>query len=170
MTITLTNVQAADKIESVRVFKSERRMELVGADNQVVKTYKIMLGKNPVGHKVQEGDNKTPEGIYILDSKNPNSKFHKAIHVSYPNKADTQKAKSLGVRAGGDIMVHGFPNSFKEMRAWLNGAGLGFLSDDLIRSSLPYFDWTSGCIAVSDAEIDEIYSLITVPTKIIIHP
>lgn len=168
--ITMTNALASDKIELVRVYKNERRMELVGADNQVVKTYKIMLGRNPVGHKVQEGDFKTPEGAYLLDTKNPKSKFYKAIRVSYPNKVDVQTAKDLGVSPGGDIMIHGYPNNFKEMKAWLKSVGLGFFSDGMIRASLPYFDWTSGCIAVTDEEIDEIYNLISLPTKIIINP
>jgi murein L,D-transpeptidase YafK len=154
----------------VRVFKSERRLELVNENNQVIKTYKIMLGKNPIGHKEQEGDNKTPEGDYILDMKNPQSSFFKSLHISYPNFKDKMKAKLRGVSPGGDIMIHGLPNDFKEMTSWLETIGLGDFSDDLIRASITQYDWTSGCIAVTDEEIAEIYDLIDVPTKILIRP
>lgn len=170
LTITTANAFAKSPVSLVRVFKSERRLELVTKDNQVIKTYKVMLGRNPVGHKVQEGDNKTPEGNYTLDLRNPNSKFHKALHISYPNLKDKLKARSLGVKPGGDIMLHGLPNDFSEMTDWLNAVGLGGLADDLIRAGLPYLDWTNGCIAVTDAEIDEIYEMIDVPTKIVIRP
>lgn len=161
---------AKSDISLVRVYKSERRLELVNSNNQVVKTYKVMLGKNPIGHKEQEGDNKTPEGTYSLDQKNPNSNFYKSLHISYPNFKDKMKAKKRGVKPGGDIMLHGLPNDFKEMNAWLETAGLSGLGDDLIRAALPYLDWTSGCIAVTDEEIEEIYNLINVPTKILIQP
>lgn len=170
LSITTSNAFAKSSVSLVRVFKSERRLELVGKDNQVIKTYKIMLGRNPVGHKVQEGDNKTPEGNYTLDLKNPESKFRKSLHISYPNLKDKLKARAKGVSPGGDIMLHGLPNDFKEMTEWLDTVGLGGLADDLIRSSLPYFDWTNGCIAVTDDEIEEIYKMIDVPTKITINP
>lgn len=170
LSITTSNVFAKSEVALVRVFKSERRLELVNKKDQVIKSYKIMLGRNPVGHKVQEGDNKTPEGNYELDMKNPESKFHKSLHISYPNFKDKLKAKALGVKPGGDIMLHGLPNDFKEMTEWLNTVGLGGLADDLIRAALPYLDWTNGCIAVTDAEIDEIYGMLDVPTKIVIRP
>jgi murein L,D-transpeptidase YafK len=162
--------QAKSDIQLLRVFKSERRLELVNHSNEVVKTYRIMLGKNPIGHKVKEGDNKTPEGTYTLDEKNPASNFNKSFHISYPNLKDKLKARALGVSPGGEIMLHGFPNDFKEMTSWLDVVGLAELGDDLIRASLTNFDWTSGCIAVSDEEINEIYQLVDVPTKIVIRP
>jgi murein L,D-transpeptidase YafK len=170
LSITASNTYAASNVKLVRVFKSERRLELVDKDNQVIKTYKIMLGRQPVGHKTQEGDNKTPEGVYELDAKNPESKFNKAFHISYPNKADKFKAKLRRKDPGGEIMLHGLPNDFKELTTWLDTVGLGSVGDDIIRSSLPFFDWTWGCIAVTDAEINEIYSMVDVPTKIIINP
>lgn len=161
---------AGAAVKELRVFKSERRLELIGEDNQVIKTYKVMLGKNPIGHKQQEGDNKTPEGQYTLDEKNPDSSFHKSLHISYPNLKDKLKARARGVSPGGDIMLHGYPNNFSEMTEWLRAIGLESLGEDIIRASLSNFDWTSGCIAVTDDEIDEIYSLVSVPTKIIIRP
>jgi murein L,D-transpeptidase YafK len=170
LSITSANTYAASNVKLVRVFKSERRLELVNKDNQVIKTYKIMLGRQPIGKKTREGDNKTPEGVYELDLKNSDSNYHKALHISYPNKMDKLKAKLSRVKPGGDIMLHGLPNDFKELTSWLETVGLGNVGDDIIRSSILYFDWTWGCIAVTDAEIDEIYSMLDVPTKIIINP
>ncbi len=161
---------SAAQIKYLKVSKGERRLELIDVNEQVIKSYKIMLGRNPVGHKIQSGDYKTPEGQYLLDYKNPESKFHKSIHVSYPNKADIKRAKKLGVSPGGDIMIHGLPNDFQEMREWLSIIGLQDAPEIVIRAALPQFDWTSGCIAVLDDEMDEIYSLVKVPTPIQIHP
>ena len=169
--LSLTNAFASSEVKLVNVFKGERRLELVGKDDKVIKSYSIVLGKDPIGHKVQEGDNKTPEGTYTLDWKKPNSDFHKAIHVSYPNKADKQKAKELGVSPGGSNMIHGYPNSYKTISAILRLFGVqGYYNDALIYWALGYFDWTSGCISVNNADINEIYSLVDVPTKIIIWP
>lgn len=170
LSITATNVYAKTEIKLLRVYKAERRLEIVGKDNQVIKTYKVMLGRNPVGPKTQEGDNKTPEGTYELDLKNPDSNFHKSFHISYPTLKQKMKAKMRGVNPGGDIMLHGLPNDFKEMTEFLNTIGLGDIGDDLIRMALPNFDWTNGCVAVTDAEIDEIYGMVDVPTKIVIEP
>lgn len=157
------------QIKEVRVYKNARKLELINSDNQVYKSYKIMLGLNPIGAKRQEGDNKTPEGTYMLDIKNERSKFHLALHISYPNKKDTILAKLKGQNPGSNIMLHGLPNNFNEMRDWLASKNLDRLSDDAIREALPNYDWTNGCIAVTDTEIEEIYSLIDVPTKIIIE-
>ncbi len=168
--ITSANVYAKTEVKLLRVYKADRRLELVGVDNKIIKTYKVMLGRNPVGQKNQEGDNKTPEGSYELDLKNDQSNFHKSFHISYPTMKQKLKAKMRGVNPGGDIMLHGLPNDFKEMTVFLNTIGLGDLGDDLIRMALPNFDWTNGCVAVTDAEIDEIYEMVDVPTKIIIEP
>jgi murein L,D-transpeptidase YafK len=168
--VTCSDSFAKSEVKQLIAFKSERRLELIGSNNKVLKSYKIMLGRNPVGHKVQEGDNKTPEGTYTLEFKNPKSNFNKAFKISYPNFKDRMKARALGVNPGGDIMLHGFPNNFKEMTAWLETVGLAELGDELIRAALPHLDWTNGCIAVTDEEINEIYELVDVPTKIIIKP
>ena len=170
LAITTANVYAKSEVKLLRVYKADRRLELIGSDNKIIKTYKVMLGRNPVGPKTQEGDNKTPEGTYELDFKNAESNFHKSLHISYPTAKQKLKAKLRGVKPGGDIMLHGLPNDFKEMTVFLNTIGLGELGDDLIRMALPNFDWTNGCVAVTDAEIDEIYGMVDVPTKIIIEP
>jgi murein L,D-transpeptidase YafK len=158
-------------IKELRVSKSERKLELITQDNQVYKTYKVMLGLNAEGGaKTKENDNKTPEGTYTLDLKNEHSKFHKAFHISYPNSRDTLRARLHGNKPGGDIMLHGYPNNFDEMRDWLTSVNMDKFPDEQIRANLSNYDWTNGCIAVTDAEIDEIFSIVDVPTKIIINP
>jgi murein L,D-transpeptidase YafK len=166
----VTQVMASVSIKELRVYKKERKLELVTRDNDIYKTYKIMLGQNPEGAKSQDGDNKTPEGAYELDLKNPSSKFHKAFHISYPSARDSFKARIHGHNPGGDIMLHGLPNSFEEMQEWLVNVNLDNQDEDFIRMSLVNLDWTNGCISVTDEDIDEIYSLVEVPTKIIINP
>ncbi len=139
-------------VDLVRVSKAERRMELLDG-TVVVRRYRVSLGGNPVGHKQREGDERTPEGSYALDWRNPKSGYHKSIHISYPNGADRAAAASRGDRPGGDIMIHGQPNGW----GWW-----GWL--------LQYFDWTNGCIAVTDAEMDEIWALVPDGTRIEITP
>jgi murein L,D-transpeptidase YafK len=172
--LTSSAVYAAKKVPNdinlIRVYKSERRLELVNRGNYVIKSYKIMLGGNPVGHKTQEGDGKTPEGAYMLDTKNPNSKFYKSLHVSYPNAQDKARARARNVNPGGDIMIHGIPNSFAEFSKTMNTIGLGGMSDDVIQSVISNFDWTNGCIALLNNDVREVYNIIDVPTKIVIYP
>lgn len=174
LSLTSFSVYAAKKVPNdinlIRVYKSERRLELVNRGNYVIKSYKIMLGGNPVGHKTQEGDGKTPEGTYYLDSKNPNSKFYKSLHVSYPNLKDKAQALARRVNPGGDIMIHGIPNSFAEFSNTMNSIGLGGMSDDIIQSVISNFDWTNGCIALLNNDIREVYNIIDVPTKVVIYP
>jgi len=134
------------------VRKSARRLELYQGAT-LIRSYPIALGRVPLGPKQQEGDGRTPEGHYVLDYRNPRSAYHKALHVSYPSAADTAAAQSRGVSAGSLIMVHGVRN------------GLGFVGR-LHR----IFDWTDGCIAVTDAEIDEIWRSVADGTPIEILP
>lgn len=143
---------AAQSITHVLVKKSERRMQIMDGD-QVVRTYSIALGGSPVGHKEKEGDERTPEGNYVLDWRNPGSGYHRSIHVSYPNEADKARAASAGEDPGGMIMIHGQRNY------------LGWLSP-----LTQWFDWTNGCIAVSNAEMDEIWDLVKNGTPIEIRP
>ncbi|KRG34926.1 MULTISPECIES: murein L,D-transpeptidase family protein [unclassified Psychrobacter] len=135
-------------IDKVFVDKSDRILQLLSGD-QVIKSYRIALGDSPVGHKQQQGDERTPVGAYILDYKNENSIAHRSIHISYPNAADKARARSRGVHPGGDIMIHGQMNGFGHL-AWINQQR----------------DWTDGCIAVTDNEMDEIMAAVKVGTSI----
>ncbi|TIN27945.1 MAG: hypothetical protein E5Y31_11875 [Mesorhizobium sp.] len=146
--ITAFPALAGEKVDLVRVDKSERRLELIG-DGKVLRSYGIALGGDPVGHKHQEGDQRTPEGNYVLDWRNPNSIAHKSIHISYPNTDEEAAAKARNVDAGGMIMIHGQPNGY----GWW-----GWL--------LQLVDWTDGCIAVTDSEMDEIWALVADGTPI----
>ena len=110
----------------------------------VVRSYRIALGAVPSGHKEREGDGRTPEGVYVIDRRNPKSAYHLSLHISYPNEADRERARALGVDPGGDIMIHGMPNGGEA------------------RSG----DWTRGCIAVTNAEIEEIWELVADGTVI----
>jgi murein L,D-transpeptidase YafK len=157
------------KIDKIEVYKYERKLKLLvkkDGDYDVYKTYPIMLGFSPIGHKVQEGDGKTPEGKYTIGYKNPKSKYHLSLHVSYPNKADREYAESLGVSPGGDIMVHGMPN---DAAAWGRSLGLSVV-EEIIYQILYLQDWTQGCIAVSNEAIREIYELTESKTPIEIFP
>lgn len=120
---------------------------------RVVKEYAVVFGANPVGHKQQEGDERTPEGVYVLDYKKSDSAFYKAIHISYPNETDQLRAKNLGVDPGGFIMIHGQRNGL----SWLSGL-------------TQMFNWTDGCIAVTNAEMDEIWQLVDKGTAVEIKP
>ena len=134
------------------IVKSTRTMTLMNG-GKVLKTYKVALSAHPIGGKERVGDDKTPEGLYSVDWKNAQSKFHLALHVSYPNAADRERAKKLGVDPGGEIEIHGI------------GAKYGYLGA-LHRQ----VDWTAGCIAVTNEEIDEIWKLVAVGTPIEIKP
>ncbi|KAA6186866.1 L,D-transpeptidase family protein [Thiohalocapsa marina] len=143
-----------ERVDSVVVRKAERRLELI-EDGQVRREYRIALGDQPVGHKMQEGDERTPEGEYVLDWRNPRSSYYKSIHVSYPNARDRAAARAMGVDPGGMIMIHGRPN-------WLTSARVAREYDDR--------DWTDGCIAVTNDEMDEIWRLVKDGTPIRILP
>jgi murein L,D-transpeptidase YafK len=138
----------------VHVDKSERLMT-VYAGQRVIDRYRIGLGSSPQGHKRQEGDRRTPEGRYTLDFKKADSSYFRAIHVSYPNAADRLAAKQRGVSPGGDIMIHGEANDPSVAKA--------------IRLS-PYRDWTYGCIALSNRDMQRLWNLVSVPTPIEIVP
>ena len=112
------------------------------SQGEVLKSYNIALGGNPIGPKERQGDNKTPEGTYVIDARNRDSRFHLSLHISYPNERDKKRAKELGVSPGGDIMIHGIKNGL----SWIGDAHTGG-------------DWTKGCIAVTDQEIEEIDKL-----------
>ncbi len=142
-------IPGADKVV---VFKSKRVL-VVLKEGEILKTYRVSLGGNPQGHKLKTGDQRTPEGTYILDTRNPNSKYHLSIRISYPSEADIQRAQKMGVTPGGDIMIHGLPNGMAK-------------AEQSYRKS----DWTNGCIAVTNNEIEEIWHLVPDGTPIEIRP
>ncbi len=133
------------KVTNIQVFKADRTMLLIN-QGVVVKKYNFKLGFAPIGKKQFEGDGKTPEGDYYIDRKNPDSKYYLSVGISYPNVSDRANAK--GKNPGGDIFIHGTPR-----RYWFTRK-----------------DWTWGCIAVSNREIEEIYSMVEIGTKISIFP
>jgi murein L,D-transpeptidase YafK len=142
-------LSASARADKVLVLKSQRALLLMKGD-EVLKRYIVSLG-NPVGPKIRQGDHKTPEGTYVLDRHNANSQFYRSIHISYPNTDDVARAKKLRVPAGGDLFIHGLPNDFRG-----HSDALG--------------DWTEGCIAVSNAEMDEIWRMVADGTPIEIRP
>jgi murein L,D-transpeptidase YafK len=142
------NSYAIDKADSVLVDKSESRLYLM-RDGVSFGDYHVVFGANPKGHKQEEGDERTPEGKYTLDYKKDDSAFYKAIHISYPNENDTRLAEARGVSPGGFIMIHGQKN------------GLGWLSIISQR-----FNWTNGCIAVKNSDMDEIWQSVGAGTLI----
>ena len=135
------------------VVDKQARLLTAYADGRAVREYRIALGWTPEGHKQMEGDGKTPEGLYFVDGKNPNSRYYKNLGVSYPNDADRAAAAALGVSPGGDIKIHGLPAGQGHLGAvhWMQ-------------------DWTAGCIAVSNEEIDELYTRTSVGVPIEIRP
>lgn len=135
------------EVTSVQVHKGDRKLYLLN-NEKVLKQYDIGLGFAPVGHKQFEGDGKTPEGTYFITYHNPKSRYYLSVGVSYPNEADKAYAASQGKKPGGDIMIHGRSN--------YKGTNIG--------------DWTAGCIAVRDAEIEEIYSMLKRDTPVHILP
>lgn len=144
-----------DPVTSIVVKKSDRKMFLLH-HNKILRQYSIGLGFSPEGHKKIEGDGKTPEGKYFIDRKNPNSKFHLSLGISYPNAHDKAHAAKLGKSPGGDIFIHGHQDlSARLKRSW---------------KYLFNRDWTAGCIAVTDSEMTEIYTMIDVGTPIFIQP
>ena len=156
---------ASYPVDEVRVYKTKHRMQML-ADGKVMKTYKVMLGRGGMDPKRKEGDNLVPEGQYILDFRNPNSKFYKSVHISYPNAEDIERARREGVNPGGDIFVHGMPNNLVEIDDVLRDLGLEGIDQDTVDTWFPRIDWTAGCVAVKNDEMEEIWQNVKVPTPI----
>jgi murein L,D-transpeptidase YafK len=140
------------KADSILIFKKDHVLELLQG-GKVIRTYKVALGRGGLAPKEREGDGRTPEGHYVIDSRTAQSHYHKALHVSYPNAEDRKRAAKLGVAPGGAIMIHGLPN------------GMGSVG-----AAHRLYDWTLGCIAVTDEEIDEIWDLVPNGTPVEIRP
>jgi murein L,D-transpeptidase YafK len=147
-----TTVAPREKVDLIVIVKSSHTMTLMSKGN-ALKTYRVALSAVPVGAKERAGDHKVPEGKYTIDEKKPVSRFHLALHVSYPNATDRARAQKLGVEPGGEIEIHGLEKKY----AWVGS---------MHRAK----DWTDGCIAVTDAEIEEIYPLVPVGTAVEIRP
>lgn len=141
-----------DTADQVVINKSKRELLLL-RKGKLLRSYKVALGRNPVGAKQFQGDGKTPEGAYTISGRNVRSAFHRSLRVSYPSDADRDHARHLGRDPGGDIMIHGLPNG----QGWIGAAH---------RAT----DWTQGCIAVTNAEIEEIWNLVPDGTPVEIHP
>ena len=139
------------RIDKIVVNKAQKQL-LAYSKGQLLKTYNISLRK-PSGDKEFEGDKKTPEGVYFIDHKNPNSRYHKNLGISYPDQKDLEYAKQSGRSAGGDVKIHGLRN------------GLGFIG-----KFHRLFNWTLGCIAVTNEEMDELYNSVETGTRIEIRP
>ncbi len=133
------------EVTRIQVLKEQRVMQLLH-HRSLLRSYNVQLGFQPVGHKVQEGDGRTPEGGYRIDRRNPNSSFHLSLGISYPNAADIAYARAKGVKPGGDIFIHGTPPVWERTP-----------------------DWTWGCIAVSNKEMDEVYAMVNTGTLIYIY-
>ncbi len=133
-------------VTRVQVFKGARRMQLLSGST-VLKQYNMQMGFAPMGHKNIEGDGKTPEGAYRIDRRNPNSRYHLSLGISYPNSDDIARAAAMGKTPGGEIFIHGTPYRYTGHR-----------------------DWTWGCIAVSDPEMEDIYAMVKDGTPIFLYP
>ena len=145
----LSFAEIADKI---LVNKSEGKLYLY-KNNKIFSSYSVVFGSNKIGHKEKEGDGRTPEGNYIIDNKNENSSYYKSLHISYPNATDIAKAKLKGISPGGEIMIHGQKNGF----GWA-----AFITQ--------HFNWTKGCIALSNTDMQQVWQSVNIGTSIEIKP
>ncbi|MDR2872531.1 MAG: L,D-transpeptidase family protein [Xanthomonadaceae bacterium] len=148
------SIDESPPITQVIVHKGERYMDLFAGETRI-RRYAIRLGGSPEGAKTRQGDRKTPEGDYQIDWRNPNSRYYKSLHISYPNATDRRQANTRGVDPGGDIMIHGLPNAMNREEYY------HYIGER---------DWTDGCIAVSNAAMDELWILIRNGTPIQIRP
>ena len=139
-------------VDSIVVEKKAHKLTLY-RDGKPTRTYLVALGGQPVGDKTRAGDNRTPEGIFHIDARQPNSRYHLALHISYPDQAHRERSRAIGAEPGGDIMIHGLPNG-------LGAAG----------ASHRLNDWTNGCVALTDEEIEEIWSVVPIGTPVEIKP
>ncbi|MBD3345403.1 MAG: L,D-transpeptidase family protein [Chitinivibrionales bacterium] len=149
---SISLIHALPQADKVMVKKGERKMFLM-KNNKIFRSYQIGLGKNPRGHKRKKGDNRTPEGRYLIDWRNAKSKYYKSLHISYPRSDDIEAADGRGDDPGGMIMIHGMPNKYPRAGKYMRG-----------------IDWTNGCIAVTNEEMDEIWRCVADSVVIEILP
>lgn len=143
---------ASKTVDKILVIKSARRLELI-SDGKVIRSYRISLGKQPKGPKLQEGDKRTPEGLYWVDWRKRSDKFNLAMHINYPNISDAAKARREGVNPGSMIMIHGTPDS-----------------EDNPEELFHTLDWTDGCIAMKNYEMREVWNMVKDGTMVEIRP
>ena len=170
--IDLIHLCKDNKITKVVLHKHDHELTLICNDfygtPMVAKSYDVMLSKEAIGPKEKEGDQKVPEGKYKLDWKLKKSKFFRAIHVSYPNKKDRENARRNGItNLGGDIMLHGMPNKIAGYDIDLQEHPI---LREIIYQAMYFVDWTQGCIAVKNDEIQEIWNLVKTPIPFEIFP
>ncbi len=139
-------------VDSIVVEKKAHRLTLF-RDGRPMRTYLVALGGHPMGDKLSAGDRRTPEGMFYIDSRQPNSRYHLALHISYPDAIHRARSLAAGMQPGGDIMIHGLPNG-------MGAAGA------LHRQN----DWTNGCVALTDEEIEQIWSVVPIGTPVEIKP
>lgn len=144
--------QTPAQADFILIRKKDHVMELY-AQGKVLRTYKVALGQGGLAAKEREGDARTPEGHYTIDSRNAQSHYHKALHISYPDATDRKRAAALGVSPGGAVMIHGLPDRYSSVGA-----------------AHRLYDWTLGCVAVTNKEIDEIWQLVPPGTPVEIRP
>ena len=145
-------LRAGQSIDKILVLKSARRLQLI-SDGKPIKSYRISLGKQPKGPKLQEGDKRTPEGLYWVDWRKKSDKFNLAMHINYPNVSDAAKARREGLNPGSMIMIHGTPDS-----------------EDNPEELFHTLDWTDGCIAMKNYEMREVWNLVKDGTLVEIRP
>ena len=139
-------------VDSIVVEKKAHKLTLF-RDGKPTRTYLVALGGSPTGDKLRAGDRRTPEGIFYIDERQPNSRYHLALHISYPDAVHRARSQAIGAAPGGDIMIHGLPN----------GMGAAGATHRLA-------DWTNGCVALTDQEIEEIWSVVPIGTPVEIKP
>ena len=154
ISILFISACSGPKADLLLVEKSQNKMHVID-NGEVIKTFDISLGQNPIGHKQQRGDLRTPEGRYTINYKNYNSKFYRSLSISYPNEFDVAKARTRGVDPGDAIVIHGLPNG---------------VSDHDINGPIVPQNWTEGCIALRNYEMDQLWPLVDVDTPIEIRP
>jgi murein L,D-transpeptidase YafK len=138
----------------ILITKADRTLYIFDSEGNIIKDFKVALGPNPVGHKREQGDGRTPEGRYFIDMRNQNSEYFLSLKLSYPSPKDKEKAKKMGVKPGGDIFIHGQPNG-RDWQTWKYGNK---------------HDWTQGCIGLLDQDMSEIWNMVPDGTPVVIVP
>ncbi|OUR96500.1 hypothetical protein A9Q84_09125 [Halobacteriovorax marinus] len=165
----LLSFSSLAQVTRINIHKGRRTLELVDHKRRVIKTFDIMLGRSPLGTKIKRGDNKTPEGIYKVDWRNSKSKYRLSLHINYPNKLDLKRSRALGVDPGDNIFIHGMPTHLGTISDIFNSLGIES-GTDMVNYALSFMDWTRGCIALSNSDIEEVWKLTPNGAQVVIYP